>query len=314
MSFLGLGGPSGSGTSSTPSGSTAQAYQPQFQPVLDQTFWNNINSFAQPAAQQYTAGQNVVTNPYQDQSLQGAQTVAGLGTPYGQGLVGQGQQLAGYGQQTLNTAFDPQQGLYNQQSIQNLNNQNAINAMSGVAGTPYAAGITGQSQQNFNTNWLNQQLGRQATGLQAGGNALTQGAQLGTTGLNTIGSASNAPYANYNTLQNNNLAALSSSLGISQQTLQDILPYLGLGQAASSISGQLGQQGVNQLTSGLSGIGAGLGLIGGGSSIGSGIGSLFGSTGAATSGGVVDDALGATDAFGGASGSGLLGGLASLFA
>ena len=228
--------------------------------------------------------------------------------------MGQGQQLAGYGQQTLNTAFDPQQALYNQQSIQNLNNQNAINAMSGVAGTPYAAGITGQSQQNFNTNWLNQQLGRQATGLQAGGNALTQGGQLGTTGLNTIGASSNAPYANYNTLQNNNIAALSSSLGISQQTLQDILPYLGLGQAASSISGNLGQQGVNQLTSGLSGIGAGLGLIGGGSSIGSGIGSLFGSTGAAASGGVVDDALGATDAFGGASGSGLLGGLASLFA
>lgn len=71
------------------------------------------------------------------------------------------------GLQTLQTAYDPQQTLYNQGYQQNLDQQNAINSMNGVAGSPYAAGVTGQSAQNFNTNWQNQQLSRQIAGLGA---------------------------------------------------------------------------------------------------------------------------------------------------
>lgn len=259
MSFL--GGPSGSGTSSTPSNNTAQAYQPQAQPQADESFYNTTTQLSNLFPQAYQLGQNFSTNPGTSGASEGASTVNALGTPYGIGQLEQGQQLAQYGLNTLNTAFDPQQGLYNQQSTQNLNNQNAINAMSGVAGTPYGAGVTGQNQQNFNTNWQNQQLQRQATGLQAGGNALTQGATLGNTGLGTILSSSGAPYNTYNTQQANALSGLSQATQVPQQTLGDLMEYMGLGQNASQLSGSLGQMGVNQLTQGMSGIGSLLGML-----------------------------------------------------
>jgi hypothetical protein len=302
MGFLGLGGPSGSGTSSTPSSNTAQAYIPQYQPQQDISFQQQQQNIAGLAPQALQFGQNIAADPYLVQAQTEANTVAGLGPTYGQNLLNQGSQLGNFGIQTLNTAFDPQQGLYNRQSVNNLNTQNAINAMSGVSGTPYGAGVTGQGQQNFNTNWLNQLLGRQATGLQAGGNALTQSGALGNTGLGTILSSGQAPFSSYAQNQNTELAALSASLGIPQQVLQNVLPYLNLGQAASALSGGLGNTGVNQLGSGVGGVLSALGpgsLIGGQSGLfgsgglAGGIGSLFGGgAAAAPAGWATSDALG----------------------
>lgn len=79
------------------------------------------------------------------------------------------------GNQLLQTAYDPQQTLYNQQYQQMLDQQNAINSMNGVATSPYGAGVAGQAAQNFNTSWENQQLARQAQGLQGFTNALQGG-------------------------------------------------------------------------------------------------------------------------------------------
>lgn len=69
------------------------------------------------------------------------------------------------GLQVLQTGFDPQQTLYNRNYQQMLDQQNAINSMNGVAGSPYAAGVTGQKAQDFNTDWQNQQLARQLQAL-----------------------------------------------------------------------------------------------------------------------------------------------------
>jgi hypothetical protein len=57
---------------------------------------------------------------------------------------------------------------------------------------------------------------------------------------------------------------------IPQQAVQDLESYLGLGQSASTISGNLGQLGQNQLGSSLAGIG---------SALGAGNTALFGSQG-----------------------------------
>jgi hypothetical protein len=265
-----FGGPSASGTSRSPSNNTAQAYIPQNQPGSDATYWNSLNNLGDLSSQILGQAQGIINNPYKGEY--GANMVSGLGIPFGQGMVGQGQTLGNYGLNTLNTAFDPMQSLHNTQATQNLNRQNAINAMSGVAGTPYGAGVTGQNQQGFEQNWLNQMLQRQATGLQAGGAALTQGGQLGNTGLNTILSSQLAPYNTWNQQVGNQQNALLSAFNPQQNILQDTLNYLKTGQGASELSGQLGQMGTNQLGQAFGGINS---LIGGG-----GLGNLaFGSGG-----------------------------------
>jgi hypothetical protein len=157
------------------------------------------------------------------------------------------------GLQTLMTGFDPQNALYNQQQQQNLDQQNAIQSMSGTAGSPYGAGLTSQSNQNFNINWQQQQLARQiaalgaydsasstATGnltnllntgtgaLNAGintgvgalsnltntaGSAATTSSNLGTAGLNTMATAAQLPYDLFLQQQQAGLGALGSQIG-----------------------------------------------------------------------------------------------------
>lgn len=111
------------------------------------------------------------------------------------------------GNKVLQTAFDPQQTLYNQQYQQMLDQQNAINSMNGVATSPYGAGLAGQAAQNFNTSWQNQQLSRQLEGLSGFTNAL-QGGVSGYGGV--MGAGSNA----YNALASgavNNYAGLTGA-------------------------------------------------------------------------------------------------------
>jgi hypothetical protein len=135
--------------------------------------------------------------------------------PQGQQAYNQGQQEYGQGQtiyqqavpyawQALQQGFDPQNALYNQQYAQNLNQTNAINAMSGVGASPYGAGISAQSGQNFNLNWQNQQLQREATAAQAAGSlygagtaGLAQGMNAAGQGLQGLQNAYSTGAANY---------------------------------------------------------------------------------------------------------------------
>ena len=94
----------------------------------------------------------------------------GAGIAGGLAGLGNASQLQGaassalpYGQQILQTGFDPQGALYNRTAGQVSDQSNAINAMSGVAGTPYGAGVSDMNMRNFNLDWQDRQLGRQST-------------------------------------------------------------------------------------------------------------------------------------------------------
>jgi len=89
------------------------------------------------------------------------------GALQGMGNASQLQDLSGsaipYAQQILQTGFDPQSQLYNRTAGQVSDQSNAINAMSGVAGTPYGAGLSDMNMRNFNLDWQDRQLGREST-------------------------------------------------------------------------------------------------------------------------------------------------------
>lgn len=97
--------------------------------------------------------------------------------------------------QLLATGFDPQNAIYNQQQQANSDQSNAINAMNGLGGSPYGAGVANQSNINFNNAWQNSLEARQAQALQG----YNQSLQLG-----------NANVAQYGALQNQGSANASN--------------------------------------------------------------------------------------------------------
>jgi hypothetical protein len=228
--------------------------------------------------------------------------------------------LQGVGSQILNTGFDPQSALYNQLAGQSRDAANVANAGAGIGGTPYGASVAANAQNNFNLNWQNQQLARQAqatqsagqnqqniasilgqagnifgAGLGAAGAGLANAGNIGTGLAQGTAATNQLPYQASLGIGNNQISGLGNlqsllqgqanlggqSFALPQQVLNDLQSYLQLSQAAQQQGLAGGQQGFNQLASGIGGGIAGAnalfnpstGLIPG---VGSGISSLFG--------------------------------------
>lgn len=200
--------------------------------------------------------QQFISNPYAGQAQTGANAAGAYGTgtvvpQQQQGaatLNSAGQASAGYIPQALAAGFDPQNALYNQKFQQQSDQQNAINAQNGIAGTPYGAGVAGQTAQNFNLDWLNQALGRQTTAANTaatlGSNAstgITGASNLGQQAIQTQASSAGLPASTYGQNLAQDIAALSGqntavsgASGVTDQALQNILSYLGYGTQAGT--------------------------------------------------------------------------------
>ena len=161
-------------------------------------------------------------------------------------------------------------------------------------------------------NYLASELGalnaRNAAGMQGAtgfnallggaGGGLTGAANLGAGGANTLAHLGGLPYGTGSTIGSNALSGLSSLAGLGnqaftglpQQSISDLMQYMGLGQSASGISGQLGQMGFNQLGAGIGGGLSGLSSLN--SLMGGGSGGLFGSSGMFGSGGALGSLFG----------------------
>ena len=298
-----MGSPSGS--SGTGTGSTANVYEPQAQPQADQNYQNILASLlgpaanagaGTPAAQNYGYAQNaiydqVTSNPYYAQALTGTEAVQPLAgsllgdaTSNAAGLSGLSNLSSGAGQQLYSTAFDPQKAIFNQGQGQLIDQSNAVNSMSGLGASPYGAGVTSNALGNYDLGYQKQQLANETAGasglsaLAGAASGAASGAQsVGATGINTYTGTAAAPANISNTQAATDLSDLSSltNLGeaqyqLPQQTLNDLQSYLGLGQAASMDSGQLGAQGLQELGSSLQGVGGVANTLLGGSSGSSG--------------------------------------------
>jgi hypothetical protein len=339
-SVAGMLGKGQSGGANGTYGGQAGTYMPQNLGQADNQYTGLIGSMMNPAQAlpgQISTGsqpyvQNIMNNPYSGQSQDWASMLAGLGGGVSgmdmqgmQSLMGgagnlynQGNQAMGYapgilnsamgyGGQIMNTAFDPQNSLHDLSAMQNRDSTNAINSMNGVAGSPFGAGLAAQSSRDFENQWQNNQLQRQATGANAynglmgtgvnnynglmgigsnlygqAANAMTQGSNLGNDAINSLYSTGNMPYSNYLNQQNNVLGGLgnyasltNSSMQPGQGLLTGLGNYMGLGNNASRTA-QSGQgQGFTQgqtvgsnLGSSLGGLGSSLGSIFGGGSSG----------------------------------------------
>lgn len=182
--------------------------------------------------------------------------------------------------QILQTGFDPQQALYDRESQKSFDKTNAINAMYGVASSPYGAGLASDASRNFDIDWQNAQLQRQIQALGAYGqqqgvvssnlnNLLNTGSSTYNYGVNTgvgayTGLTSNAAnnYANlagaatgnYNALTNGATQNYLGLAGFGQNAVQQGLTnaanlYGSLTGTAGQAYGQGSQLGVDAMQS-----------------------------------------------------------------
>lgn len=132
--------------------------------------------------------------------------------------------------QQLNTAFDPQQALYNQ-TLQSVTDQTRSGeAARGVANTPYGAQAEGDALSKFNIDWQNQQLQRQQSGIDTAtgayqgligaGATAAQPAEAALQGYTSaFSTASEAKTADLNRAAQEQEAALSAATGAGSSAL-----------------------------------------------------------------------------------------------
>lgn len=151
----------------------------------------------------------------------------------------QGNLYAG-GNQVLQTSQDPQKELYNR-TLANITDQSRASQYArGIQSSPYGAALENVANQNFNIDWQNQQLARQAQGLQAAQGAYGSSQAMGnqyTAAQSGLQSAKNENYANTTNAASqqyaNYLNAMNQSNAMNNQTLA------GINQNASNM-GQIG--------------------------------------------------------------------------
>lgn len=173
----------------------------------------------------------------------------------------------------LNSAFDPQNALYNYNLGQLNDATNAAEYSRGIENTPYGASVQANADQQFQLNWQNQQLARQQAGLAsaAGGyqNALGQGTNYtqAQSGLQTaqdanyanLANSATSMYANYLNAQaqNQNLGAqglantynaASNLAGAAAGAYQNegMAPYNAQNMINNNLNAAIGQYNANQ--------------------------------------------------------------------
>lgn len=227
--------------------------------------YTNLASSSMPFAQ--NTFQNLYNNPYAGGFQGAAGQAAGMGQnaavgAYGGGanLMGAGQNLLPGAQQIMNTAFDPQQALYNRTLAQTTDQTRAGLETRGLATTPYGAGVEAGALNNFNIDWQNQQLQRQALGANAagglvgaGGNAINMGAGIMNQAPGQYLQASAYPYSTFSQIGGGQNQALQNYLGFGQQAqgianapVTDYLSYLQTGNSANQVANQQAQLALNQ--------------------------------------------------------------------
>jgi hypothetical protein len=231
--------------------------------------------------------QNILSNPFAGGYQGAAGTAGGQYTALGGNATGASNALYGagnaalpYASQILQAGFDPQNALYARTQNQVQQQTLAGLAATGTASTPYGAGVLGQTNSNFNIDWQNNQLARESQAASGFGSLLsgaegayTSGAAQGGSGAAATLEGGQLPYSTANSINQNDLSALSNQQGLYGTAESGAQGYLGLANQGyqNELSQYQDQYQQNQ------GIWSGIGSILGGLNVGSSLGNYFNS-------------------------------------
>jgi hypothetical protein len=212
-----------------------------------QNSWNSANTNTQAVANNnapqqtydFYSPQLMSSTPY---GYDPSQTVN-----YGNQWSQQSQPMFAGAQQALNEGFDPQNEYYNRAAGNQQDQMRQSQGARGLSMQPYGAGLENQGMSNFNIDWRNQQLQRQATAANTASQLWNQGGQA-IQGGQQLAMSVPQNVANY--------AGSVQQLGMNATAPQQAAAGLysnmfGQGTAAQqgAYQGQLGQYNANQAAS-----------------------------------------------------------------
>ena len=271
--------------------SAPMPYQPKseaaadigYMSTLDQLSRANLGTFDTARTGYGQVYRNVLDNPYAASAQSGVDAAARALGAQGATNVGNAATLNAYAPALIQSGFDPQAANYNYGLRQALDLQKVANAQSGVAGSPFGAGLVGDIGATYTRGWQAEQASRQQQAIAALAALFGQSGELGGFGAQQQATAATMPEAQYLGNQQSILEALNALVqgtGAASAPVQADVDaygrYLGIGQRAT----ELGQQAV-KIDASSGGLLGGLGSLfslatGGGTTLG---GKLLGKIG-----------------------------------
>lgn len=178
------------------------------------------------------AAQQVLANPYTGQAQAGANQAGGMLGATGQDQFNLGRQFSGQvaaglpaASQILNTAFDPQNALYDQTLQRTMDQIGTLMARTGTTDSGTGLAYGGDVLRDFNIDWQNRQLGRQLEGLQGytagmtgAGQNLGTGTNLQATGAQNVAAGGAMPYQTYRDIGTGTLDTLGQLANLARTT------------------------------------------------------------------------------------------------
>lgn len=218
----------------------------------------NTGTLATAGAGYDKAYQAQVNSPYAAGAQAGANTAGANGFAAGTTDLANAAKLGSYAPQIEQSGFDPQSANYNRQLKGAQDSQSVANAQSGVAGSPFGAGMVGDATQQFQQNWQAGQQQRQQAAISALSELFGHQSSLAATGAQNQAAGAALPQQTYTDINQQSIAALTAlvqGMGNASTPLQrDVQAdgtYLGIGQSATDLAAKVTSQ--NNKESGIMG-------------------------------------------------------------
>jgi hypothetical protein len=166
------------------------------------------------------------------------------------------QGLRAAGGQMWGTALDPENALHDRTQGRVTDASRVATSARGIGMSPQAAGMETDAVSNFNLDWNDRQLGREATGMQGLTSAYDSAGRYSQLGNADLAGAQSM-YQGAGALPFNLASLFSGAMtngvyGPASGIMGNLGSYMGLGQSGSNASFGQGQTNLNNLTTGLS--------------------------------------------------------------
>ncbi len=277
-------------------------YKPANQAGADSAYYDTLGGLTKGNQGTYDtaskgfqdAYQKISTNPYNEAAQTGVNAASKDAFAAGSQGIADANHLGSFAPMLEAFGFDPNFDNFNHGMQGATDMQQVLNARSGVAGSPFGAGATGDAGAAFTRQWNADRYGKAQSALQALGQLFSTRQDMAGTGAQQEGAAALAPMQTSNDINFANIQALQAlvdGLGAAGKPLQGDVSqygdYLKLGQSSTQIAADVTKQ--NNANPGiLGGLGAVFGLASNfipGMGGASGLLSLFGKGGASGQGG-----------------------------
>ncbi len=232
-------------------------YKPANQAGADSAYYDTLGGLTKGNQGTYDtaskgfqdAYQKISTNPYNEAAQAGVNQASGDAYAAGARGIADANHLGGFAPLLEAYGFDPNFDNFNHGMQGATDTQQVLNARSGVAGSPFGAGATGDAGAAFTRQWDADRYGKAQSAIQALGQLFSTRQDMAGKGAQQEGAAAVAPQQQFNDTNFANIQALQAlvdGLSAAGKPLQGDIgqygDYLKLGQSSTQIAADATKQ------------------------------------------------------------------------